>query len=88
MTQQDEDTFASEAFDVLIITMSAWRRLRSAIEETGKSNPRNGKIAAMLLALMDATYQQAAAELKDHKKSLKHNLEKIRENSKYGRVNE
>lgn len=85
---ESEDKFAEDAFDALIITMSAWRRLRSAIEETGKSNPRNGAIAAILLALMDATYQQAATELKDHKKSLKRNLEKIRENSKYGRVGE
>lgn len=89
MSQTAEDKFAEEALDTLIITMSAWRRLRHNIEETGKKDPeKNGAIAAMMLALMDLTYQDAAADLAKQKKNMERNLEKIRENSKYGRVEE
>lgn len=89
MSQQYEDTFAAEAFDVLIITMSAWRRLRRHIEETGKKDPeKNGNIAAMLLTIMDLAYNEAATDMANHKKSMEHNLKKARENTRYGKVGE
>ena len=78
-----------ELFDEVIIHISAWRRLRHSIKEVAKSDPEKyGEIAGAFLMLMDLSYREAAEDLKKKKASLEHNLEKIRENSRYGRFGE
>jgi len=78
-----------EPFDDIIIHIAAWRRLRHSIEETKKSDPEKfGDIADMMLLMMDTAYRLAAIDLKKNRESMERNLEKIRENSRYGRMKE
>ena len=78
-----------EQLDEIIIHIAAWRRLRHGIEETRKSDPEKfGEVADMMLLMMDTAYSLAANDLKKKKESMERNLEKIRENSRYGRMKE
>lgn len=78
-----------EPFDDIIIHIAAWRRLRHGIEETKKSDPEKfGEVADMMLLMMDTAYRLAAIDLKKNRESMERNLEKIRENSRYGRMKE
>ena len=79
----------TEPFDDIIIHIAAWRRLRHGIEETKKSDPEKfGEIADMMLLMMDTAYRLAANDLKKNRENMERNLEKIRENSRYGRMKE
>ena len=79
----------TEPFDDIIIHIVAWRKLRHGIEETKKSDPEKfGEVADMMLLMMDTAYRLAAIDLKKNRESIERNLEKIRENSRYGRMKE
>ena len=79
----------TEPFDDIIIHIAAWRKLRHSIEETKKSDPEKfGEVADMMLLMMDTAYRLAAIDLKKNRESIERNLEKIRENSRYGRMKE
>ncbi len=75
-----------ELFDEIIVYMSAWRRLRHAFIEEGKTRPEFKDISEDMVELMDNCYKDALADLKKQKSSMEHQLKKMRKNSDYGRM--
>lgn len=77
-----------EMFEEIITYISAWRRLRHAFIQQGEDDPSWKYVADRMLELMDICYQEALDDLRKQRESMDRQLQKMRENVRYGRMDE